>query len=658
MFLVRNHIRCYFLLLYGVFLYQTYCLGEVLKSLSLNDTTKLLSNIYLEKAEESLSRYIPSNEYRIVVRVKPSKVITQIPYGPFGVSSFQSLEKLSLYVEKVEIELFLSERLKKISEKIGDILKNDLNLDRTRGDSIRYSSLGLELAPEKWLKEKEELKSEVARLEKEKSKLSNAAEGFLGKHTKTAIIIFLVGLFLFVFIAAVVLGRSIILLGRNIGNSVSAVAGAMENMGNTIRAVTGTSGEKGVISGTLEAKMLTENTRARSGGTLTSLPIESLHSHFLKLRQEILDNLNENSEAVILKYLTFLLSNPATVGRAVVTLELLGRDVATEFFKRLGVSSQEALLKFMREGVYDAPKAELMFEAGEELKTKLLVDSLDLARGRPSEKVAEKVLQLTDEDLLNVVADMSMEHLPRFFLYLDSSKIALILSIIKRENEKLFEKVLSVLSKMPKAETASNYDQEILRVLDNLINKTRSDIQRPFLKIYQEIIESVEDDLGEEIVLELSNDPRLADYFELNVVTIHTFFTLNNETFSEMLEKLSNKDIAALIYGIKEEERKRILQILSERRKGLVKEEYETLTARSAREAKYAYKRVRDSLVKRLKDMKNQGLLQNVVIKERKKMANLSGIERNQTLNEKKLKNANLKPIIQQNDVKNTKKSA
>src|SRR5690606_11717573 len=102
---------------------------------------------------------------------------------------------------------------------------------------------------------------------------------------------------------------------------------------------------------TLEAKMLTDGRRKKGGATpMANLPMESIHAHFAKLRQEILENMNEGTEALILRQLTQLLSNPATVGKAVVTMELLGRDMATELFKRLGQASQEAILRFMREG--------------------------------------------------------------------------------------------------------------------------------------------------------------------------------------------------------------------------------------------------------------------------------------------------------------------
>ena len=83
-----------------------------------------------------------------------------------------------------------------------------------------------------------------------------------------------------------------------------------------------------------------------------------------------------------------------------VSLELLGRETATQLFKRLGIEAQETLLKFLHAGVYERSKMELMLEAGEELKTRMLAESFDQVRTGASEKIGERLLQLSDDDLM------------------------------------------------------------------------------------------------------------------------------------------------------------------------------------------------------------------------------------------------------------------
>ena len=60
-------------------------------------------------------------------------------------------------------------------------------------------------------------------------------------------------------------------------------------------------------------------------------------------------------------------------------------------FKRLGLKAQEAIMVFLRKGIYPTSKIEMMLEAAEEMKTKLLVESLDRLRGKPSEKVVQRL---------------------------------------------------------------------------------------------------------------------------------------------------------------------------------------------------------------------------------------------------------------------------
>ena len=147
---------------------------------------------------------------------------------------------------------------------------------------------------------------------------------------------------------------------------------------------------------------------------------------------------------------------------------------------------------------------ELMLEAGEELKTKMLAESFDKARTGASEKIGERLLQLSEEDLMSVARDLDPNVLPRLFLYLDPPKIAHLLGNLKRTDFAKFEQTVTVISKMPDAAPLEQYDEDILVALDASIDQTKADAQRPFLKVYQDIVEASDDDIGETIMKELS----------------------------------------------------------------------------------------------------------------------------------------------------------
>ena len=56
---------------------------------------------------------------------------------------------------------------------------------------------------------------------------------------------------------------------------------------------------------------------------------------------------------------------------------------------------------------------------------------------------------------------------------------------------------MTVISKMPDAAPLEQYDEDILRAMDAIIDQTKADAQRPFLKVYQDIVEAAEDEISE-----------------------------------------------------------------------------------------------------------------------------------------------------------------
>lgn len=585
----------------------------------------VLTRTYEEKARETLERFLPIREFQVAATVQPSgKVLPRAPYEPraLGASSILNMtpEELDPYVARISLEVLVSTRLKNATRRIEELLFKGLGLKRSR-DRVTFGNLGIEIETDEWRKEKTDLKREMEILKSENQRLtqelatkkdkadtgaksSGDDENDIKKQpwfypalVGGACAILLLGM--------LVIGGGFFSAGRKLGNAITNVAASMERIGGAISNTSPNAAGGGIQS--LEAKLLSE-AGGKNGG-LASLPMEAIHAHLLKLRHEILEALTDGTESIILRHLTQLLAKPETTGRAVVTLELLGRDTATEMFRRLGVKAQEAVMVFLRTGIYAGNKIEMMLEAAEELKTKLLVESLDSVSGKPSEKVAQRLIQLSDDELAQVALDLEPEYIPRLFLYLDPKRIAALITTIKRLNPDKFAPVLEVLPKLPEARTNDEYDDYIIVAMDSVLDRIKNDFQRPFLSVYQDIVESTEEEISEQIVRELSQDPRLDEYFRANVITVHTFFLLPAEQRNEIMESLSNKDIAALAAGSKPEEQQMLLEAVPERRKSLVAEEFESLTSRGGRQAQYAYKRVREIIVKRLREMKNEGTL-------------------------------------------------
>lgn len=267
---------------------------------------------------------------------------------------------------------------------------------------------------------------------------------------------------------------------------------------------------------------------------------------------------------------------------------------------------------FLRGGMQATNKIELMLDAAEELKTKLLMEGFESVRGKPSERISQKLIQISDDELVQVALEMDSDSLPRLFLYLDPQKISAIFNAMKRLNPERFTGALNSLPKLPEASATEAFDDNIIVALDSIIEKMKGDTQRPFLKVYQDIVESTDSEVSEELVRELSTDPRIEEHLRMNVITFNTFYVLTPELRNAMIDSLSNKDIAALVIGAREEDRDLVQSGIPDRRKDMVQEEFESLEARGESASAPAIKKARETVLAKIKALKAEGTLVTV----------------------------------------------
>jgi hypothetical protein len=582
-------------------------------------TPGLLSTLFETRARQILERHIPPKDFDLTIQVTPSaKAPPDAPYFPNALSP-QALEntapdELLPYIARIEIQVLLSTRVIKVKSKVEEILVSGLKLDKKRGDRVSFSPLGIELEPEAWTQEKTVFEGELSSTKSENDRLNRELETEKSANRKVAsdqkpnpasdkslpiVLQLIVGLVL-----GTAMAFAVLYLGKSVNRGLSLIAQAMRTTPGSQPTITLPQGsEGGGKVQSLEAKMISQ------GHGLASLPFESIQAQILSVKKEVHDNLNGVTESVILRFLTHLLSTPATVERGVVVLEILGRELSGELFSRLGFTAQEAIMGFLHQGSYSRSKMELMLEAGEELKTKLLTESFDKLRMGPSDKVAERIMQLTDEDLIQVIGELDKETLPRLFLYFDATQIASLLSKLRRSAPLLYEKSIAVFSRLPEAKATREMDTQLLRVLDQLLARMKADAERPFLKLYQDIIETSEDEIGEDVFAKLSANPRMNSFLRDNIISLHTFFGLSEKLQLEIVESLPNKEVAAFAYGMKENEKNILFALVPLRRHSLVTEEFDSFTSRGGVAAQYAYKRAKELVIRKMKEMKTEGVL-------------------------------------------------
>jgi flagellar motor switch protein FliG len=611
-------------------------------------TGPVLSHALESKARTILQPYVPASEFHVTVNATPgTKTFSGAPYDPNAVSSeaFESMtiEQLVGFSSKIEINILLGDRFSKSKKNIETLLFSAMKLDKNRGDGVTIGKLGISGEPEAWEKQRDEMNRQLETLKRDNEKLAREAqEKALAAAVKekdstkekeekkpaapapevkqtdwNAVVSTLVKPMLmafgFLLFGALIIGVALFMIARSfsksgqaLGDAISTVGKAMEALGQASSSAAEAAPEKALSAGA-DVKALGDGSNRQGGGI--SLPAESAYAYLAQVRKELVEGLNETTESILLHYLNQMCSLPETSGRAVAALEILGKDVATEMYRRLGPSAQEAVQAFLHGGSYQRPKLELMMDLADELKTKFMAESFSANRGAPSEKVAERVMQLSAEELTQLVMEMNPDILPRFFLYLEGPRIANLLTSIKTLDANKFQACVTGLSKLPEAEKVDKNDAAIFQAMEAVQARSKADAHRPFLRLYEEIVAASGDEVSDEVVKTLSGNPRLEAHFRANVITFQTFFSLTDETRLELMESLSNKDLAALLNGLPDDQKNALNDALPERRRNLLAEELDALAGSEGRAAKYAFRRVKEIVITKIKKMKAEGTL-------------------------------------------------
>jgi hypothetical protein len=588
---------------------------------------------------EVIERFLPTRDFSVSA-VAEVRSDAEVPTAdlPYAVGSRRqplnagmrgkNLTKLS---SKVAIEISLQKKYgSKTRNALKKIITRLFGLSDIRGDTFKFSVLQLEggrddierqlekaeadaraekMRADTLAKDREDAAQKLilaeSALEKERSDNANTKKTLW----QEPITVWAAGGL--ALLAVLCVAGSFFFIGQRVGAAARAMAKSMESASTALAAAQQQNSEPNVKALQSASSLAIEAAEQKKYGdaSSSSLPLEAVQTRVLALHEDLLAALNPTTEGILLKYLSELLESPLTAGKAVASMELLGKEKANAFFHRLGPGARDGILRFLRQGNYDRPKGEVMLEAGEELKTKLLGAAFEQLRSSSSPRIFELLLSLDDRDLANALATLTEEAVPRLLLYIEPRRIARVLAESKLLEAALYDRVLGQLSELASATTAEQFDLLIVDALEAQTKEAGEDIQRPFLAVYQEMIEAARDDIGEDIRRGLAQDTRLAEYLRQNVISLTTLFEVETSVLGEIITALSNRDVAAIVQGSSEGRRQLLMNALATRRRDLVAEEMERLQARGERAANAQFKKAKDIVVTKLRRMRAEGLL-------------------------------------------------
>ena len=297
-----------------------------------------------------------------------------------------------------------------------------------------------------------------------------------------------------------------------------------------------------------------------------------------ELRTILQTSVTPKTQLQLTMWISSLVADQTRIPKAVVSLELIPADAASAIYKKLGSADQDAIVKFMRSGEFPRSKIEMMLEAGEELLTRILADSLTGSRQALKSDVAERILKLSTSDLSSVFVELRPENYPRLMLYMDSKTIHLIMKQLRRQNQDAYRAIVSQLGRVPEAELNTEADRDLIVVLDRAISKVKDDSFRSYMNFFQEIVEQSDDDQKNDILfgIEAAN-PDVADKLRRAVISFSSLFRLPKGVQSEILASMGNRDVAGLMFGISNEEASNLLPCVSLRRRQIILDELKML---------------------------------------------------------------------------------
>ncbi len=479
-----------------------------------------------------------------------------------------------------------------------------LELDRIareRGDlKVEMSKISTKL--ETTEKERQAAVAKETVKAKEKTFLQENAVGLISS-----------GLFL---VAIVIAYFAISGAARTLGNAVQTIGNSIPGLGDKI-------GESLAVKAPPPTQAA-ENPQRLGGATAqdrgagesqgtSSLPLESVSRRVMELHGELSAVVTEQNEGIITEHLSSLLNDDASIGRAVATMELLGKDKANNLFTKLAKDHQQRVTDFLRFGVHTKPKGEVMIDAGEALKSRIFGADLP-SRAKLNETVRSKLIQLKTEDIVSIAKALDGDGLARLFAYIEPNKLAPILTTLHKSDPNKFTKAAGLVGKIPEVENQTALDKDLISLITAQVDKADADIQAPYLNYYKSLLESVDDDVAESLQEKLaSSSPRIERYLRESLVTLATFFRLQAELQEEIILGLSNKDIAALVVLLKQEWKDKVLSLVEGRRRDLVDEEVNRLTGKGQRQVKTAHTAAKQQVVARIKQMKGNGSIADML---------------------------------------------
>ncbi|MBC7659191.1 MAG: hypothetical protein H7249_05730 [Chitinophagaceae bacterium] len=586
-------------------------------------------------ASQILGTNLPIESFQITADVVlDEKKLPKLPLNPAGtqenIIKSMAFDKIMLLPTSVKIKIFLDDTVNtKAKDQIREILTKKLRLDKSRGDDIVFAPLILPTAVvrvkeelsktdkdlrevrlklETLQKEIQEKEKTVADLRSENrrnlDKLSTLESGKTAKDPITAktaepgflsqwsplylpIAIFAIGL-----AAIIVFFMGNVRSANIIAGSFSAIAQSIPKLGDKLGSISEGAPQQALMPSSIKE---------------ASLPPENgmeLKQRLFDLHDQLTSHYDTEIRSFVLQHVTTLLRTNPNSSSAVLLMEFLGKDRANELFELMDAESQSRVLTYMQTRSPEPRKLEMMIRLGEELKTLLILSSMQNSQLNRDTELAVLISRLDEGQRLVVAQALNEAALGRYLSYFPPREVGALLS---QSDASSSTPILDALAHLPDYAELAGEDAAIESAIARVTAQSDVKLVRYF-SYFKELIESSEESLAKEIQSRLSQ-PSLKAYLDQNVVTFKMIFEISAETVADLLGRLSVKECAALFKQLTEAQQESLSLSFSSRKRDLIAEEMVFLSEQSSSENERLFTVVKEKIVTDLRRRNKEGSL-------------------------------------------------
>lgn len=595
---------------------------------------RAFSDAYESLASKPLLRYFPKEAFRLDVSIGLGTTPKRIPYmsqsAYLKTLSIQPLYRLRRHISRVDVRVFLSNRIPQQSEpQIRDILTKTLQI--TPNDSISFSDLNMEyevinqeteraiislenrlsnLNQElgKVTRERNDVKAESTNLkislDKEIVRNTSLEERFSDvkrKHDDLQAAAekrriedekvpkkketfmdhpYFIGGLIGSAVLSVILILVMLLSARRLATSHGQVADSLNAIGSALQ-VSSQESSSNVLPGVAETKELSSTESERiSSADHGSLAV--LQSRVVEMHDQLVPLVTKANFPTVIAHISSLLRNDETIESGVATMELMGANKANEIFASLGKPLQQTIRNFLGESKYREGKALALYNAGESLITLLTMENISASFEGENLEIRNFISQLEFRDISSVCEQISGEVLSRLFLYLDTAALTQIIDNFAASKQGDVRKYVEAVAGMASVNEKSELDDDLKNVLSEVIHAIESDEHRQYLDLYVNLANRLEDNTSKLLKDTLSSLSReVGNYLESEVVNTATFYKITDDLRRDVLASLSNAQIAALTIELEGEYLSEWMTVISDRRAEAVVELRDQLSSQS-----------------------------------------------------------------------------